>query len=142
MINIRHIGIVVSDLEKSLRFYRDLLGFETKKDNIESGEYIDLFLGLEEVVVQTVKMTLENGDMIELLHYKTNKKKPEKIEINQIGCTHFALTVKDIEATYRRFMEQDIEFVNPPHLSSNGLAKVAFCKDPDGLYVELVEEIA
>ena len=142
MINIRHIGIVVSDLEKSLRFYRDLLGFETKKDNIESGEYIDVFLGLEEVVVQTVKMTLENGDMIELLHYKTNKKKPEKIEINQIGCTHFALTVKDIEATYRRFMEQDIEFVNPPRLSSNGLAKVAFCKDPDGLYVELVEEIA
>jgi len=141
MINIRHVGIVVSDLERSLRFYRDLLGFDVKKDNVEHGKYIDEFLGLDGVIVQTIKMTLNDKDMIELLHYKTNEKKPEKIAINQIGCTHFAITVNDIEAIYRRFTDEGVGFINSPRLSSDGLAKVAFCKDPDGFYIELVEEV-
>tara|TARA_R110000824_G_scaffold57329_1_gene156083 strand:+ start:249 stop:677 length:429 start_codon:yes stop_codon:yes gene_type:complete len=141
MINVRHVGIVVSELERSLHFYKNLLGFDIKKDVVEYGKYIDDFLGLNDVVVQTVKMTLNNKDMIELLHYKTNEKKPEKIEINQIGCTHFAVTVDDIEAIYRRFINEGVDFINPPRLSSDGAAKVAFCKDPDGFYVELVEEI-
>ena len=43
MINIRHTGIVVSDMEKSLKFYRDLLGFKIRKDMVESGDYINNF---------------------------------------------------------------------------------------------------
>jgi catechol 2,3-dioxygenase-like lactoylglutathione lyase family enzyme len=39
MINIRHTGIVVSDAEKSIDFYTNLLGFEIKKDMMESGDY-------------------------------------------------------------------------------------------------------
>ena len=43
MINIRHTGIVVSDAERSIDFYTNLLGFEIKKDMMESGDYIDNF---------------------------------------------------------------------------------------------------
>ena len=40
---IRHTGIVVSDIDKSIHFYGDLLGFKVCKDMIESGDYIDNF---------------------------------------------------------------------------------------------------
>ena len=141
MINIRHTGIVVSDIDKSLYFYKDLLGFEIEKDNVESGKYIDNFLGLKDVSVQTIKMSLNNEGMVELLHYKTHKEKPKETKINQIGCTHIAVTVEDLDKIHKRFKEEGIEFINPPRLSSDGFAKVAFCKDPDGFFIELVEEI-
>ena len=69
MPSIRHTGIVVTDIEKSIDFYRQYFGFEVQKDMIESGEYIDNFCSLEGVKVRTVKMALENGDMIELLDF-------------------------------------------------------------------------
>ena len=39
-IKIRHFGIVVGDIEKSLHFYKDLLGFKIQRDMLEEGEFI------------------------------------------------------------------------------------------------------
>ena len=61
--NLRHVGIVVSNMEQSLVFYRDLLGFSIIKDQIERGKYIDIFLGLKNVKGRTVKMSLAGGSM-------------------------------------------------------------------------------
>ena len=63
MLNIRHTGIVTSDIEKSILFYENF-GFKIQKDMLESGDYIDNFSALSDVLVRTVKMSLENGDMI------------------------------------------------------------------------------
>ena len=140
---IRHTGIVVSNLYASLEFYRDVLGFEVKKDKIEKGKYIDLFLGLKDVRVRTVKLALDNEDMIELLYfYGPHKKDGRAIEINNIGCTHIALTVDNIQESYDILIEEGIEFNNPPAKSHDGKAMVAFCRDPDGTFVELVEELS
>ena len=43
---IRHTGIVVSSMKRSLEFYRDLLGLKMVKDFKEEGEYIDKISGL------------------------------------------------------------------------------------------------
>ena len=141
MIRIRHTGIVVSDIDRSIEFYGDLLGFKILKDNVESGEYIDVFLGMDNTVVRTVKMVLDTGDMVELLSYETNKRQGQTERINQIGCTHIALTVDNLDYTYERFLEHGVEFINAPFVSADGLAKVAFCRDPDGFFIELVEEV-
>jgi len=141
--NIRHAGIVVNNLDKSLEFYCDILGFEVKKNQLESGKYIDLFLGLENVRVRTVKLILENQDMIELLYFHNpHKKAGQAININNIGCTHIALTVDNLQKLYDDLAGEGIEFNNPPTKSRDGKAKVAFCKDPDGTFIELVEELS
>ena len=142
MLNIRHTGIVVSDAEKSIEFYTKLLGFEIKKDMLESGDYIDNFSDLKDVVVRTIKMTLENGDMVELLNYQTHPELPDMDRpITRIGCSHFAMTVDNLDETYDRLVEAGVEFNSPPQYSPDGVAKVTFCKDPDGSLVELVEEL-
>jgi catechol 2,3-dioxygenase-like lactoylglutathione lyase family enzyme len=142
MINVRHTGIVVSDAERSIDFYTRLLGFEVKKDMMESGDYIDNFSALRDVRVRTIKMTLENGDMVELLWYETHPEQPDMSRpITRIGCSHFAMTVKNLDETYDRLVDAGVEFNSPPQLSPDGFAKVTFCKDPDGSLIELVEEL-
>jgi|TARA_R110000824_G_scaffold133453_3_gene296251 catechol 2,3-dioxygenase-like lactoylglutathione lyase family enzyme len=142
MLNVRHTGIVVSDADKSIDFYTNLLGFEIKKDMLESGDYIDNFSSLKDVVVRTIKMTLENGDMVELLNYQTHPELPDMTRpITRIGCSHFAMTVENLDETYNKLLEAGVEFNSPPQYSPDGFAKVTFCKDPDGSLVELVEEL-
>ena len=48
---VRHIGIVVKNIENSLKFYRDLLGLQIQRAMNESGEYIDNMLGFKDVKV-------------------------------------------------------------------------------------------
>jgi len=140
--NVRHTGIVVSDIERSIHFYGDLLGFEIQKDMLESGEYIDNFSDLQNASVRTVKMSLNNGDMVELLYYDSHPEQPDySRKITQIGCSHIALTVEDLDHTYRLLTEAGVRFNSPPQQSPDGYAKVTFCKDPDGSLVELVEVI-
>ena len=142
MLNIRHTGIVVSDAERSIDFYTNLLGFEIKKDMVESGDYIDNFSALKDARVRTVKMTLENQDMVELLWYETHPEKPDmQRPITRIGCSHIAMTVENLDDTYERLISAGVEFNSPPQLSPDGFAKVTFCKDPDGSLIELVEEL-
>lgn len=140
---VRHFGIVVSNLEKSLHFYRDLLGLEIRRDMPEEGEFIDTILGLKGVKVRTVKMAAANGDtLVELLEYQSHKgKKRENYEIFDLGASHVAFTVENVGEEYKRLQEDGVHFTCSPQVSPDGKAKVTFCYDPDGVPIELVEEI-
>ena len=139
--NIRHTGIVVEDLEQSLAFYRDLLGFQISKLMEESGRFIDTILGLNQVSVTTVKMAAPDGQLIELLKFHNQSKIGEARGICDKGPTHVAFTVADISAEYRRLADKGIKFISTPQFSPDGFAKVAFCRAPEGTYIELVEEL-
>jgi catechol 2,3-dioxygenase-like lactoylglutathione lyase family enzyme len=137
--NIRHTGIVVIDLTKSMLFYTEKLGFEVSKRMNESGSFIDKILGINNLMVTTVKMELKNGQMIELLDYTTHKKNFSEMFINDIGPTHLAFTVANLDEIYTNFSNDGIEFISNPEVSPDGIVKVAFCKAPEGTYIELVE---
>ena len=140
---IRHIGIVVSDLEKSLHFYRNLLGLKVQMDMLEQGKFIDSISNLKNVKVRTIKMSADDGNLVELLWYKSHPRKPggEK-EICKIGVSHVAFTVEDIDYEYKRLKEKGVKFHCPPQISPDNKAKVAFCHDPEGNHRELVEILA
>ncbi len=141
MKNIRHFGIVVSDIDKSLRFYRDLLGLKIQRDMQEEGGFISSILGLEGVKVRTVKMSADDGNLIELLCYQSHPRRPSEKGICEIGASHPAFTVENIDSEYNKLMNEGVKFNCPPKVSPDGKAKVAFCYDPDGVPVELVEEL-
>lgn len=136
---IRHTGIVVEDLAASLYFYRDLLGFQIDKYSEESGAYIEAMLALPEVAVTTVKMSAPDGQMIELLdfHSRRHEKKPH--EINEPGITHIAFEVDNLDRVYDQLKAADVQFNSNPQRSPDGYAKIAFCRAPEGTYIELVE---
>lgn len=137
---IRHTGIVVSDLERALHFYVELLGLKVTKRMDESGEYIDNISGLKNVMVTTVKMAAEDGNLIELLYYHSHPRKPARSrEIYETGISHIAFTVGNVDAEYERLSKAGVQFNSLPQKSPDGYAKVTFCRDPDGTLIELVE---
>jgi catechol 2,3-dioxygenase-like lactoylglutathione lyase family enzyme len=140
-VRIRHTGIVVSDLDRAMRFYRDLLGLEIKRRMVESGPCIANILGIPDVVVETVKLGLDNdGAQIELLSFISHSVSvPEGNRALLIGPTHIALTVDNLEDLYIRMCAVGIEFNCPPQSSPDGKVSLTYCKDPDGNLIELVE---
>ncbi len=137
--DIRHTGIVVVDLEESLHFYRDLLNFKIAKQMEEAGDYIDNISSLQNIKVTTVKMTLPTGQMIELLKYHSHPEEQKMRRICEIGISHIALTVDNLDAEYERIKDQGIQFNSLPQLSPDGYARVTFCRAPEGTLIELVE---
>lgn len=139
ILNIRHTGIVVDDLDASLDFYINKLGFVVSKQMDEHGMFIDRILGFNNTNVATVKMILNDGLMLELLDFKSHKAEKTVKQLNDIGLTHIAFTVDDVDEMYSQFITQGVEFISNPQVSPDGYAKVVFCKAPEGTYIELVE---
>ena len=138
---IRHTGIVVNDLDKALCFYRDILGLKIKREMIEFGEYIDNLSGLKGLRVKTIKMAADDGNLIELLCYESNRRKPLTRDICDRGYSHISFTVEDLDREYMRLKEKGVKFNCAPQVSPDGYAKVTFCEDPDGNLIELVETL-
>lgn len=140
---LRHTGIVVTDIQKALSFYRDLLGLRVKKDKVETGSYIAKVTGIKNVNLRTVKLSAGDGNMVELLYFFCKKKKSfARRTIFDIGISHIAFTVEDLDNEYKKLLQAGIQFNSPPQLSPDGYAKVAFCRDPEGNLLELSEPLS
>jgi catechol 2,3-dioxygenase-like lactoylglutathione lyase family enzyme len=138
--NIRHTGIVVSNMETSLPFYRDLLGLEVWWDQVEDGPLVEAVTGVLGARIHTIKLKAPDGVSIELLQYlNTPKPVPELNRSNNVGCNHVALQVRDLDGLHLRAVAQGIRFNTPPLLVANGKVKVTYCRDPEGVVLELVE---
>ena len=141
---VRHVGITVTDMEESLKFYKDLFGFSVIKEMSEHGKHIDNFSGLDGISVRTVKMAAQDGSMIELLQYESHPKTNDRNifeDITYIGCSHFALTVSDLPSLYSELLKSGITVLCSPQNSPDGKVRLTFCRDPDGTLIELVEEL-
>ena len=93
--------------------------------------------------LKTVKLTTEDGlTLIELLEFTSHQTfEQENREVFTQGLSHIAFTVENLNSLYVKLLGEGIKFISPPLTAPDGLAKVAFCRDPVGTYLELVEEL-
>jgi catechol 2,3-dioxygenase-like lactoylglutathione lyase family enzyme len=139
---VRHAGIVVTDMERSLGFYRDELGLSVTSDQVESGEFIDAILSLPGTSVRTVKLSAPDGPtLVELLEFSDGSRVETPGDLRRVGATHAALTVDDLEGLFERLRAGGTPFLSEPRMSADGRARVCFCTDPDGTPLELVEPL-
>ena len=143
--SIRHIGFVVNDLEKSLKFYSGILGLELYRRYTEKGDFIDSLTGLKGVTLEWAKLIIPDGGLIELLQYHSHadsnsNNKAEK-ESNLLGCSHAALTVKNLSKLYKDLIEAGYTCKSEPLIAPGGKAKILYCHDPDGAILELIEDL-
>lgn len=138
---LRHFGITVTDVDKSIEFYRDVLGFEIAKVMDESGDHIDAFSDLQHVKVKTVKMKDRNGGMVELLQYYSHPRSANFDPICRVGCSHFAMTVDNLDLVISKIIDKGYTVNCEPQFSPDGNVKLTFAKGPDGILIELVEEL-
>ncbi len=140
MKNIRHTGIVVSDMERSVKFYRDVLGLKPVIDFTEEGEFIDTISDLKDVRLHMIKLVAEDGGMIELLHYVSHPQAVrEGNKLYELGPAHAAFAVEDVEGAYAELTGKGVRCNSEPTISPDGKAKLFFCQDPDGTFLEIVQ---
>lgn len=143
MINgVRHTGIVVNDIENAIKFWVNLLGFKVVIDQIEEGEFIDKLLGLNNVSVRTIKLSAQDGSVIELLHFLSHKSLPAwDGNPYKTGLTHIAFNVKDISGTVSILESNGYSQVNQYQNSLNRKVLVCYVKGFEGILIELVEQL-
>jgi glyoxylase I family protein len=144
-----HINIVVTDLERSLRFYTDVLGFTKTKEAHLEGEWIERIVGLAGVKARAVFIVAPAGEpRIELLCYESprGEQTKEHSRANTIGLRHIALRVDDIHATAARLQAAGATLFGPPVRVPAGVVQhdagektLIYFLDPDGVILELAE---
>jgi len=137
-----HFGICVSDLERSLRFYCEGLGFE-RAEMHEIGSEFARLMDLADVSV-TSQFIRRGPTAIELLAFREPAPfgPRERRPVHQLGLTHLSFRVRDVGAVAARLVELGGAVVEPSRTRID-LGEVAlefvYCTDPDGVRVELMD---
>ena len=139
--NIRHTGIVVSDMEKALFFYHDLLEIgKVVLETVVQSDYHTSLTAAANVKIRVAMLQAHDGNKVELLQYLSHPQSPpENVNSYDIGCSHIAVQVEDINKLYEKLINAKVQFNAPPQVDPNGYCSVAYCHDFDGTIVELVE---
>jgi len=140
-LRLTHIGICVSDWERSLRFYRDLLGFRYLSELQVAGEPSDTLLQLRDVHLRAVYLE-RDGTRIELLHYASPGHRAESVPrpMNQLGLTHLSFRVADLASLVRELREAGVNILDRTRIDIPAFeAAAVFVTDPDGTLIELVQ---
>lgn len=140
---IGHVGICVSDMEGTLRFWCDGLGFKVLSGRSFRGSSWKRVLEVDELelhnkIIRRDHMTIELLEFEKPGHVGTAERSP----MNQLGLTHIAVWVSDIDAVAQQIVECGGSLIEEtrtdfdhPKLKGRWL----ICCDPNGVRVELVE---
>jgi len=131
----RHTCIVIKNLKRSLKFYRDILGLKVEKILNVEGKYPETVLGIKKVKLSYVKMKGCNFPFLELHCWKNPKILPKP------SYNHISFTVKDLDYEYKRLKRLGVKFISKPTKTPYADTKVCFCCDPDNNLIEFIEDL-
>ena len=140
-----HTGFVVKDLDTSVAFYRDVMGLEYEFTSERTGEFAEKVVGFENAHLKVAFLNMDNGHHLELVQYIVPPGSQAKFERNDLGASHLAFFVQDLDEYYAAMRNRGLRFLGPPAvLEENGkvLRKAAYAQDPDGNWLEFVELFA
>ena len=136
-----HFGICVSDLERSVRFYTDGLGYEVAERH-EIGEAFGRLVELEGCAFQS-QMLRRDGQTVELLHFDEPAPvgRAERRPMNQLGLTHLSFRVDDVDETaavLEALGATRIDSTRTVFGEGDGRLDFVYLTDPDGVRIELM----
>ncbi len=140
VLRMNHAGISVSDMDRSVKFYGDLLGLVPVLDlDVADQPGLDRVVGMVGVVGRVV--FLDAGDTrLELWHYATPEGSPvpDNHRPADLGVSHVAFEVDDLDDIHRRLVGAGVSVTTPPE--DLGIHRTLYARGPDGEYLELLED--
>lgn len=144
---IMHVGITVTNIKNSIKFYRDILGLTLKGQAIMEGKETDALFAMNNC---KVKIAYLNGSdniispPIELLGFVNNETIKDKPQLNKISISEICFRVDNIEKAYKHLIDNNVECLSEPQefdFTAYGFSKskALYFKDPDGIILELME---
>ena len=136
-----HVGISVRDLDKTVQFFRDVMGMEEEYRTINKGERISRVVGVENAYMDVC--VLHRGAVrIELLEYNNEMAKSGKNykPQDEPGLVHIAFLVDDVDTEYERLKALGYEGYAPPMVARENGPKITYIKGPDNVIIELFQK--
>jgi catechol 2,3-dioxygenase-like lactoylglutathione lyase family enzyme len=130
-----HVGQCVADLERSKRFYCEVLGFTAEREVTPPDDASAQLLSLTPPLAMTAAYLVRDGLVLELLHFGApgQTQRFRRRAMNEPGLTHISLSVDDIDGVCGRLPEYGAEVVE-----GSNIGAAVFIRDPDGQLVELL----
>lgn len=138
-----HTGLQVADLERSLAFYRDVLGFELVFAWNPQAPYVGELVGYPDVDLHSAILRPPNSDVfLELLEYRNVERRPVDTRTANPGTAHVAFFVEGLDELYAELRAAGVSSVSAPvtpTIGPNKGGRAVYMIDPDGIRVELIE---
>lgn len=139
-----HTGITVSNLERSLAFWRDVLGFEFSHRVHQTGELAAEITGVPGAEISLAVLKAPGGHKIELLEYMApaNRKKNVDLRPCDVGSAHVALTIDNLDAVLEKVAASGWNAAGKPQTLTTGPnagKRVIYVRDPDGTTIEFMQ---
>lgn len=137
-----HTGITVANLDRSLAFWRDVLGFELSHRANQTGDLAREITGVPgaEISIAVLKAP---GHKIELLEYHApSDRKRASLRPCDVGSVHVALTVDNLDAVLSTIAASGWKAAGKPQTLKSGPnagKRVIYVRDPDGTTIELMQ---
>lgn len=141
ILGVHHSCVIVSDMDRSLAFYRDILGLKILNVGESGGEETSQGVGVKSAKLKAA-MLKAGDDIVELIQYVNPKGKPYDRLPCDIGNMHIAFRVSDINKMYGELIKKGVKFNALPLEFKTVHTKSlwVYFKDPDGAQLELVEK--
>lgn len=146
--SIFHTGLTVSDLDRSIAFYRGCLGLELVTQWESSQPYLRTVVGFPDAELRIALLRVPamdggvSGHHLELLEYRQPRGARGDPRTCNPGNVHVAFAVADLDATYRELRDKGVRFKSAPVEITHGRnrgAKAVYLWDPDDITLELVQ---
>ena len=135
-------GIVVNDLDKTRDFWINTLDFKLHVEALEESPFIDELLAIKDPALTTVKLIDSKGFILELLKFENyDVENSWSGDLKTTGLTHIALTVDNLDELTEKMSNLGYKAISEVKISPNKKVKVVFVRGPEGIMLELVEEI-
>jgi len=139
-----HTGITVSNLERALAFWRDVLGFEFSHRAHQKGERPEQITGIKGADLKLAVLKTPSGHKIELLEYfaPPDRKHEASLRPCDLGHVHVALIVDDLDAVLQKIADSGWKAAGRPQTLTSGPnagKRVVYVRDPDGTTIEFMQ---
>jgi lactoylglutathione lyase len=148
ILGIWHFSFTVSDLDRSVAFYRDLLGLELVHVQEQDNAYTRSLVGYRDAALRVAQFAIPGAGPgasthhLELVEYRSPRMEPGDGEIARPGAAHLAIAVADIAGWHRRLTAAGVEFFSAPNSITAGInigGWAVYLRDPDRNVLELLQ---
>lgn len=146
---IYHVGLSVSDLDKSIAFYRDVLGLAFQGEIMMVGEETDKMFQKKNCKARVAYLNgSENIETlpVELIQFVDNEFKKVQSNLFMTSISELCFYTDDIDTVYKELIKNNVECLSEPQyfdFSSQGFgkSKAFYFKDPDGIILEMMQPL-